>query len=1003
MQEILTQISKVEHQIMKLKTLRTFIYTIIFSTLLLSDVKAQYYFGRNKIQYDDFQWQILKTDHFDVYFYPEMRELAEIGAAFAEEAYSRLESKFNHNIRRRIPLIFYSTPLHFQQTNTIPNLIPEGVGGFFEFIKGRVVIPANGSINQFKNVINHELVHVFTRSKVNRVLKDHRKSTVASLPLWFTEGLAEYWSVGWDSQAEMVIRDAVLSGHLVPLSYMDQIYGSFLMYKEGQAISKYIAETFGEEKLLQLMENIWKEGRFSDVMKLTIGLNYEEFDEKWIYDLKKVKYPLLAEGDSPKMVTKTITRDGINTKPACYTKDGRSWVVFVSNRMGYSNIYRKALDDYGLSRKAEVLVKGERTSEFESFHLLRSKIDVNDQGKLTFISKSGARDVLYVYGIDEKRILNKFDIKDLVSLFSPNWSPDGKKIVFSGISYAGLSDIYIVDVESGQLQRLTNDFYNDRDPAWSPNGDYIAFSSDRSYYGREGYLNLFIYNLQNGSIQYLTHGKYNDYSPAWSPDGEYLAFSSDRDGSFNIWLIKNSSLDTEDITLAEASLVSSNNGNSNNGHNPDDGSASELSLPYPSAIEGMDQLKKVTNFTTGAFDPEWQDNDNLLFATFENFSFQITGISNLKEKFEDAPLVENDTLVTVKDFWTANKLAGEVEATTIKYKKKFTLDIAQSAIAQDPIFGVSGGAQVAMSDMLGNQQYYFLIFNNAQTRGDFLKSWNVAVTRVELSKRANYAIGGYHITGRFYDQVDNFFEQRRIGGFVAASYPLSVFNRIEGSINIRKEKREYDSRPQTVNGIVISNALSYVKDNSLWGFTGPVDGERFNFTIGHTIDVQHNDVNFFTIIADYRRYFRLSPRMTYAVRLMTRFNQGKEAFRYFMGGSWDLRLYPRWRIWGRKLFLVNHELRFPFIDRFVLRFPFGGLGFNAIRGATFLDFGQAWDRSYEFNEILGSVGFGLRLRLGGFLVLRYEIGKRFQIKDLDSPSIHFDEGLKKAFWFGFDF
>ncbi|MFQ5823117.1 MAG: peptidase MA family metallohydrolase [bacterium] len=982
---------------MKLRTWEFLIFPIILSTLLTSEVCAQYYFGRNKIQYDDFEWQILKTTHFDVFFYPEMKELAEIGAAFAEEAYSRLESKFNHNIRRRIPLIFYSNHSHFQQTNTIPNLIPEGVGGFFEFIKGRVVIPANGSIHQFKHVINHELVHVFTHSKVSRVLKDHRKATFAGLPLWFTEGIAEYWSEGWDSQAEMVIRDAVLSGHLVPLSHMDSIYGTFLMYKEGQAICKYISETFGEEKLLQLMESLWKEGRFSDVMKLTIGLNYQEFDEKWIYDLKKVKYPLLEVGDSPKMVSKTITKDGINTKPAFYTKAGKKWVVFVSNRVGYSNIYRKSLDEFGASPKPEVLVKGERTSDFESFHLLRSKIDVNDQGKLTFISKSGARDALYIFDIDEKKILNKFVFKDLVSLFSPNWSPDGRKIVFSGISYAGLSDLYFVEVESGELLRLTNDFYDDRDPAWSPDGNYIAYSSDRSFHGKDGFFNLFIYNLQNGTIQYITDGKHNDYSPAWSPDSEYLAFASDRDGSFNIWMIKNRSNDTQNLTLAEAL-------NDNNGQNGDTNYNefnSEFSLPYPSAIEKKDQLKKVTNFTTGAFDPAWQEIDNLLFTAFENFSFQIREITHLEDKFKESLLVKNDTLVIGKDFWTANKLAGDVEATTIKYKKKLNLDIAQSAISQDPIFGVSGGAQLAMSDMLGNQQYYFLIFNNAQTRGDFLKSWNVAVTRVELSKRANYAIGGYHITGRFYDQIDSFFDQRRFGGFVAASYPLSVFNRIEGSINIRKEERNYDTRSQKVNGIVISNAISYIKDNSLWGLTGPVDGERFNFTVGHTIDVWHNDVNFFTIIADYRRYFRLNPKITYAVRLMTRFNQGKEAFRYYMGGSWDLRLYPRWRIWGRKLFLINNEIRFPFIDRFILRFPFGGLGFSAIRGATFLDLGQAWD--HDLNQILGSLGFGIRLRVGGFLVLRYEMGRRFQINDLSSPSIHFDKGLKKAFWFGFDF
>ena len=103
------------------------------------------------------------------------------------------------------------------------------------------------------------------------------------------------------------------------------------------------------------------------------------------------------------------------------------------------------------------------------------------------------------------------------------------------------------------------------------------------------------------------------------------------------------------------------------------------------------------------------------------------------------------------------------------------------------------------------------------------------------------------------------------------------------------------------------------------------------------------------------------------------------------------------------MFLMNHELRFPFIDRFLVGFPIGGLGFNAIRGALFADLGQAWDSEYEFNEVLGSLGFGMRFRLGGFLVLRFEIGRRFRIRNFSSPKIHFDEGVKKAFWFGFDF
>ena len=141
---------------------------ILFSSLLLLlsyQSQAQFfYFGRNKVQYTDFEWHYIKTEHFDIYYYPEMKALAERGAFFAEEAYKKLQTRFNHSLVARVPLIFYSSHLHFEQTNTTGGFIPEGVGGFFEFLKGRVVIPSNGSTEQFRHVIAHELVHVFMHS-----------------------------------------------------------------------------------------------------------------------------------------------------------------------------------------------------------------------------------------------------------------------------------------------------------------------------------------------------------------------------------------------------------------------------------------------------------------------------------------------------------------------------------------------------------------------------------------------------------------------------------------------------------------------------------------------------------------------------------------------------------------------------------------------------------------------------------------------------------------------
>ena len=961
-------------------------------------LNAQFYFGRNKVQYNDFDWHILQTEHFDIYYYPEMQELAEIGAAYAEETYLYLENKFNHNIQQHIPLIFYATHAHFQETNTIPYMVPEGVGGFFEFIKGRVVIPANGSISQFKHVIRHELIHVFTHSKENRILKDHKQLNNPGLPLWFVEGIAEYWSEGWDSQAEMFMRDAILSDYIFPLTRMYQIYGSFLMYKEGQVILKYIAETYGDEKLLQLIDNIWTSRNFSEVMKLTLGKDYEELDKEWIYALKKASFPLLENHDSASMVTEKLTDEGINIKPAYFPSESHDHIAFVSNRTGYSNIYIQPLDDPSKEKKnkAEVLVSGEKTSEFESFHLLSSKIDVNRQGQLIFTSKSGPRDKIYVYDLNVKKIVEQYHFQNLVSIYSPSWSPDDRKIAFAGLQFSGKCDLYLYDTRDGTLVKITDDYYDDRDPEWSPDGRFIAFSSDRSPSGEKGFYNLFLYDNDTGLINYATHGEFNDQAPTWSPDGRYLAFVSDRSGAFNIWTIRTNGHQQDQLfaSRTDSDLISS--------HLKND---SKYQPYFASALRQENELKQLTHFITGAFDPEWTGNGDLLFTAFENFSFQIHQRQGVISSLDSLERNGPDVLAPQVAQWTFDKLGGRTGVTGMKYKPKFNLDIAQSQITQDPIFGTSGGMQLAVSDMLGNYQYYFLLYNNARTKSEFLESFNFAVSRVDLRHRTNYALGFYHFAGRYYNRYDYWFWERRFGGFGALSYPIHKFKRLEASLNVRSSDKEWFATGYRRRALLVSNFISYIKDNSLWGPSGPIDGERLNITLGNTIDVAHSNVNFVTMILDYRRYFRLNSRMAHAVRIWTQINEGKEATPFFMGGSWDLRGYGFWRLWGTKLALVSNELRFPFIDRFMINFPFGGLGFTAIRGAAFFDVGNAWDE--QLSDLLGSTGFGIRFRFGGILVLRLDIGRRFIIRDptqfYDVGKYDFDHQWFTKFFFGWDF
>lgn len=925
--------------------------------ILLSCSYAQYVeFGRNKVQYNEFDWHTLSTEHFKIYFYPEMKELAEIGAAYAEDWYRIHQQDFNYSLTDTVPLIFYSSPTHFRETNVTPGIIPEGVGGFFEFIKGRVVIPFDGSLGNFKHVIGHELTHVFMTAKVANVLRGHRISPDKQPPLWFTEGLAEYLSTEWDATAEMVIRDAVLNNYMVGLSDWEQFFGTFLMYKMGQKVLEYINDTYGKEKILLLMENIWMSDDFSTVMERTIGKDYEAFDEEWIYYLKKKYFPLLTTEDNPTAKSETIFNDGFGHKPSYYKNGRNEEIYFIGNRTGYTSIYKINLNE---RNKAKLVLEGEKNEEFEEFHFFRTGLDISKSGILAFPTKSGESDALHLYNIKTGHSTSSYSFKDLVQIGSPSFSQDGARIVFSANDMSGKSDLYIFNIKGKELTRLTNDYYDDRDADFSPDGKSIVFSSDRTAYGYKNRYNLFLYNLENNSISYLTNGDQIDYSPQFSDDGKKIIYTSTIGGAQNIWLLES-----------------------------DDGAGDG---------NRMFHTIRLTNFTTAAFDPKWVDGNKVVFSTYEKGNI---GIRLLDSVSRISDTIRPISSPKINEQWSWNKINPEHsgQKNELKYRKEYSLDIATSNISADPVFGTTTGGILAMSDVLGNDQYYFLVYNNSETGEEFFKSFNIAVSRVSLEKRLNYAYGVFHLSGKRYDFGDEFsYYERTFGGYVALSYPLSFFRRIEAGITLANSKRDVTEEGINRRALLLTNSISYVKDNSIWGPTGPIDGNRFNITLSYTTDIQFSNVNYYTIIFDYRRYFRISRQIALAGRVEFLMNEGKEARRWVMGGSWDLRGYPRFSIRGRKLWLASTELRFPLVNLFAVHLPLGiNFDFPYIRGALFFDAGNAWDK--EYGQTLGSIGVGARVNLFNIIALRYDIGKR-----IENNFKQLQPGIFQQFFFGWDF
>jgi len=906
---------------------------LIGSAMIFASVlSAQYgYFGQNKIQYRRFDWRVLRGEHVDLYYYPEEEELGRVALAYAEASYDTLERRFNHAVTRRIPLIVYASHSDFEQTNILPFIPPEGLLGVTEFLKRRVALPFRGSYAEFRHTIRHELVHVFQLSLAAQTFGRYPRFRQVGMPLWWTEGLAEFFSAGEDSRDDMVLRDMTIDGHLPSLTDLAYAYGG-LVYPVGGSIHRFLAERYGEWRILELYNDIWKYNGFDAALLGVYGRTVDQLSDEWQYWMRQHYYPAVASQPPLAITARKLTDLAI--KPTAYQLPGDSTpsFLFFSPRSGYTTIYAENLA--GRGRRS--VVQGERSEQFESFHFFESRIDVSGDGVAAFSSKYAERDALFFWDLRKSKVVGRYQFPELVSILSPAWAPDGKSVVFSGLSVSGYSDLYRLWLADGRLERLTSDRYEDLDPTISPDGATVVFSSDRTPFGASGAHNLFALELATGAIRYLTYGSWRDEAPRWREGRIY--FASDRDGTFQVY-----------------------------------------------SIDATGTGRRETRSLNGAFDPEWVPGPQggLLFGGFADLSFNIYVAPPLHDAQSSFTLAASDSLPAPA--WTWGELShpqyARVDGTP--YERKFTLDFAAGDAAVAPGLGSAQGAVFVFSDLLSDHLLY-LSLSSFQGAGFGTLLDNVSGTAFYLnqSRRINWGVGAFRQRGLFYEgDFSTLFEERSYGAFAQVRYPFNRFRRIVGEYRIERSDR-LDLTTQDVDeprrvGWLVSNYLTYVKDNTLWLSTGPIDGERYNLTGGLVNDLSHGRFDSWLVSADVRKYLRTSLHSALALRVLGYTSGGERPRRVNIGGSWALRGYPQYGyVAGTRAWLLNVEYRFPILDFLTIGFPFGAARFPGVQGALFLDYGRAWSKTTPDRGVLGASGLGLRMPIGPPLVLRLDLGYR---------------------------
>ncbi|HEY0809715.1 MAG TPA: hypothetical protein VGD49_06110, partial [Longimicrobiales bacterium] len=759
-------------------------------------------FGKNKIQYADFEWRILPGEHVDVYYYPEEEDVARLALTYAEESYKFLEQKFQHHPFRKIPLIVYSSDQHFEQTNVFPGFIPEGVLGFTEYLKRRVALPFRGDYNQFRNTLRHELVHAFQLSKISETQSMHPRTRRASPQAvhWWTEGLAEFWSSDQTAEDDMFVRDLVVRGRLPSIQRFTYTY-SFMSYPLGAELHKYLSGRFGDEYIVRMYEEWWKFDSFEKALAGVLNINLDQLSREFRYHLEQRYFPTYASRPPLDIASEAIiTKGGANFKPVVYSAPGDSTpdILFMSPRTGYTNLYRTTIDrgEHGVN----VIIKGERSAEFESFHAYESRFDVSKSGIVTFVTRYLDRDALTLWDLEKGEVVGRYQWPDLVGIKGPAWDPTSSRVVFEGLSNAGFSDLYTIDFKTQQRVALTSDRYRDEDPDWSSDGKTIVFASDRTSFGRDGYTNLFLIDVDQRQPRYLTYGGWHDQDPRWSNDGTRVVFSSDRSGTYDLY-----------------------------------------------AVHSDGKGQRLTAMTGGAFDPDWLPDDRgIVFAGFQEGAFRIFAheispdstrpIIALAEPESKLALSEPEMKAALEaNSWQWEELASPELATSTpedyRILEKVSVDVAGGDAVVSPGIGAAQGAQFLLSDMLGNHILFFgMSAMQADELSDLVDNFSGNLLYLNLTHRLNYGGGLFRFKGRFRDVSYDIYEENTFGAYFLASYPFTKFQRVELQLAVEKSDRQDlldlfedsgddpnlrdDIRDLTREGVLTSNYLSYVKDNT---------------------------------------------------------------------------------------------------------------------------------------------------------------------------------------------
>ncbi len=760
------------------------------------------------------------------------------------------------------------------------------------------------------------------------------------LPLALNEGSAEYFGSDWDALEEMVLRDALLSNRLVPINRLGYQHG-YLVYVEGESFLRWLAGAHGADAVAEFLRRIYLGPSMSGAARAVFGKNLSALSSDWEEAIRKRIYSAYGEQTRTTDWAKQLTEGPFDTAP----RASGPWTLYKRARRGRTEIVLRSVDSTGADR-SQVIAKDRRPGS-ESLHLLQNALDVRGDRAAYGVQEKG-HDLLRIVDLPSGRTAAEFGWPAVLSITGISIAPGGRRVAFTALDDSGHADLFVAALDSGpnepgNLERLTDDLYEELSPSWGERG--ILFTSDRESAGSQ---DVYRIDPDDGTrtIDRITRTPWNETEPAWLPgETEFLALD-DRDS-------------TPQITRIDAET----------------GAAQALTRDRVGVAHvSADSNRIVVSAFRGLRMRLWETSLDSLLA----------------DSVAAVPIGAPADSAAAADSLVAWSPAPQPIHALVKYRPRYGADLLLVNATS-----LSTGGYFGVSDLLGNRQIALILGSNAGSSESFVKFLNVGAVYSNLEGRNDWRVGVLRTGNEFLTQKEGFFFERDTGILFGMTHPLDRFRSVSWDLIANAVSREtFDSRPDKTAELSLQTIFGHdtaVPDDYGYGYgSGLLTSLLVSLDYRVTSPFGWRSV---TGIYDLRNYIPIAGQTFLAMRASVGASTGRVPDRIRLGGSWTLRGYRFNQLQGNRFALGNLELRFPL----PVVVSVGGVPIiRAVQGALFGDIGDAWFAPSTVT-LKGSVGIGFRMGLAG-TVFRYDISKRY-----DERNGGFQDGTRGDLFIGYNF